>query len=425
MNLPHFPVLFKIAVSGGNPTSTGSTPLSIVDSNNSNDIETGEAADQAIIWAKSIGTGQDLAGLGRALAIDKNGFLWVGMFYSGRYWKVNPNNGLTIGTPIDTQTPFYHQPYGCQVDVNGHLWSVDEANTLAEIDTSTGKLVGIYQHPDSNYSIAVFNDCTSSPPKVKVYLSNRSGHTYIVYDPDAPPTARFSNSPGSIHQFPSYAVAVDKAGNIISGSFTGEVMKTTPSGTIIWSNSSVVMLDLHGLIIDENDDVWAIDRYGGRVVRYDGGSGQTGPSDIVKVGLEPYTYGNTPPPACNTPSTPPACAKVTDKDIHCEPNGGYSYTFSVTNNSGKDASQILLTPTQGSSFTLSQQLFNLSPVLHNGQSTTLTVKIKNVKPGTKVCFFLSFTGKDHPCCIVKVCPTLPTCGATQSPSPQKTDGRKR
>ena len=76
-------------------------------------------------------------------------------------------------------------------------------------------------------------------------------------------------------------------------------------------------------------------------------------------------------------------------------------------------------PVQGSSFTLSQQLFNLSPPLHSGQSTTLTVKIKNVKPGTKVCFFLNFVAKDHPCCIIKVCPSLPVCGAgAKTPTPQ-------
>jgi len=107
-----------------------------------------------------------------------------------------------------------------------------------------------------------------------------------------------------------------------------------------------------------------------------------------------------------------ACAQVKDKEIRCQPNGGYTYTFDVTNNSGNDVQQILLTPPAGSTFTLSQQVFNLSPPLHNGQSTTLTVNIGNVKPGDKVCFFVTLMSKDGPCCTVQVCPALPGCCAT-------------
>ena len=128
----------------------------------------------------------------------------------------------------------------------------------------------------------------------------------------------------------------------------------------------------------------------------------------------------TPTPTATATITPtpiPGCAQVTDKDVKCLPNGGYSYTFTITNNSGKPMSQILLTPVQGSKFTLTPQLTNLSSPLPNGQSTTVTTTISNVKPGDKVCFFVSLMADKAPCCIVQVCPTLPNCDqATPTPT---------
>jgi hypothetical protein len=440
VNGAHFPVLLKLAVSGSSPTSTNSTAMSIVDSNNNNEIDPGEATDHAFVWAKSIGAGADLTGLGRALAIDKNGFLWVGIYKTSQFWKVDPNNPNTISGPFTTAP---HTPYGGEVDINGHLWSVDEDRTLAEIDTANGNLLGVYSHGnlnnDQNYSLAVFNDCTTSPPTVKVYLSNRSGHTYIVYDPQAPPATRFKNSPSGIPQFVSLAIGVDKKGNIVSGAQNGQVIKTTPTGTVIWNTnnvgSTVSTSDLHGLIIDDNDDVWAVDRAGNQVIKYDGASGTK--LGTVGVGLQPYTYGNTPPPTCTsggsptptptptptaTPTATPGCVSVTDKEIRCLPDGSYSYTFNVTNNSGVAMSQVLLTPVTDGAFTLTPQLSKLSSPLASGQSTTITANIGRVGAGGKVCFFLSLLADNAPCCIVQVCPTLPPCGEVPprpSPSPQR------
>jgi hypothetical protein len=113
------------------------------------------------------------------------------------------------------------------------------------------------------------------------------------------------------------------------------------------------------------------------------------------------------------------CATVTAGEAVCkgDGSGGYTYTFSVTNNSGKDVVQILLTPKSGSGIVLSEQVFPfpnpLFPTpLHNGQSTTITVDIGNVKPGTPPCFLVTLMTKDGPCCTVEVCPVLPDCCAT-------------
>ena len=118
---------------------------------------------------------------------------------------------------------------------------------------------------------------------------------------------------------------------------------------------------------------------------------------------------------CNTQGGS-GCAQVTG-EAHCLPGGGYSYTFTATNSTGSDMSQILLTPLPGSTFTLSPQLFNLSSPLHNGQSTTLTANIGNAKPGDKVCLFASLMSDKAACCNVQVCLTLPDCGVIDYPTP--------
>jgi uncharacterized repeat protein (TIGR01451 family) len=136
------------------------------------------------------------------------------------------------------------------------------------------------------------------------------------------------------------------------------------------------------------------------------------PGDVTPTPTATATATATP-----TPTPIPGCAQVTG-DAHCLPNGDYSYTLTVKNNSGKPMSQILLTPAQGSAFTLTPQLTSLSTSLQSGQSTTVTTNIGNVKPGDKVCFFVSLMSEKAQCCIVQVCPTLPQCGEmTPTPTP--------
>jgi hypothetical protein len=436
-NAAHLPVLVKIAPTGGIPgstTSNGATVLPITETTTSNpiNIDPGEATDVRIEWAKPVGGAGDIAGLGRALAVDTNGALWVGMYTTQKYYKVNAATGLMMPpltgistVPTTSGGITNHTPYGGQVDKNGKLWSVDEKNSLAQIDTLTNTLVDVKSHAGENYSLAVFNPCDSSP--VKVYVSVRLANTpYIAYDPQ---TSAFTTPPllpANAH-FDSRAIAVDRSGNVVSGELfnTGRIIKTKPNGAILWDTNTlpagpaVPAADLHGMIVDDNDDVWAVHYHENRVVKYSGLDGHFIKS--VPVGEQPYTYGNAPPPVCTdtTTQTPSGCAPVLDKEVKCEPNGGYSYTFTVTNNAGSDMSQILLTPLPGSTFTLSQELFNLPSPLHNGESTTVTVGIGPGKPGEKICFFLSLMSDKTACCIVQVCPKLPKCGDTYYPPPPR------
>jgi uncharacterized repeat protein (TIGR01451 family) len=110
------------------------------------------------------------------------------------------------------------------------------------------------------------------------------------------------------------------------------------------------------------------------------------------------------------------CAR-TEGQGECLPDGTITYTLNVTNNSAGPISQILLTPAQGSSFTLTPPLTNLSSALQNGQTTSVIITIAHIQTGQAVCFFVTLLGDKAGCCNIDVCPALPTCGGTQTTPP--------
>jgi hypothetical protein len=442
----HRPVLLKIAPTGGilgSTTSNGAGVLKMHDNNpqansTQDQIDPGEATDVRILWGKPVGTpGVDEGGLGRALCMDTSGYLWVGLYdtggSTGKYFKLDPATGNQVGNTVTTTN---HTPYGCQVDTQGRLWSVDSKFTLAEIDTVTHQLTAIHDHGPNNppaknygqnYSLSLFNGCDSGP--TKVYLSERgSNKTYIAFDPQAPPATAFSNPPSTgsppVPLFNSLAVAVDLHGDIISGQYAlatmggGRVIKTSPSGNLIWDTTTTVgagptvfTSDLHGIIIDEHNDVWAVDRMHNQVVKYSGLNGKQ--LAIVAVGLSPYTYGNPPAPTC-------PCAVTSEPQITCKGKNKdgkweYSWSFLVTNQSpfSIPATSIdLLIPVASPIKSLTPQPFKFgSPLPPKGQATvTGSFTLDQPMPGTQICFDIRLNADTGWCCPIEhVCFVVPDC----------------
>lgn len=410
----HRPVLLKIAPTGGTPgvnTSNGSLTMAMLDNGTTNnEIDAGDTKDVRIKWGEPIGTA---GALGRALCMDTTGVLWVGMYNTGLYYRVDANTGQVLAPVAGIQTPSGYTPYGCQVDNKGTLWSVDESNTLVEIDTATNVVKPAHNHVTfgTNYSLSLFNGCGSAPSKV--YLSEMSAKTYIAYDPQ---TSSFSAAPLTIPQFASLAVGVDLNGNILSGGYTsGRVIKTTPAGAVLWDTSVTLgagpteaTTNLHGIIIDQHNDVWAVDLAGNRLIKYSGFDGHK--IAIVLVGISPYTYGNPPPPTC-------PCAEIHEPRITCEKlsNGTatYNWSFIYTNHS-----PFLLTPATQIDIS-SSQVTNLSPthfpftnpVPVNGQAMVSgTFTVVNPVPGKQVCLDIKPSAGEEWCCPMEhVCFTLPDC----------------
>lgn len=126
-----------------------------------------------------------------------------------------------------------------------------------------------------------------------------------------------------------------------------------------------------------------------------------------------YELGDVEIPCPEGLVEPQTCAVKSD-EISCKKDGsgGYLFTFTVTNNTGKPVTDVLLTPPLNSNFSITPQHPPLpGGVLPNGQSASFQVTINGGQPGKQVCFSVTLMTEDGPCCTVEVCPVLPDCCA--------------
>jgi len=105
----------------GNGTIEPGEMLPMTDTNGNNIIDDIEILDERIAWAVTIGPA---GGLGRSLAIDPNGNIWLGLFNAKEYYKLSSADGSILAGPIDVTgaplNPFDdHTPYGALVDKYG------------------------------------------------------------------------------------------------------------------------------------------------------------------------------------------------------------------------------------------------------------------------------------------------------------------
>lgn len=269
------PTLIKILAEGfidrnGNgvmDTSTGPTPLAMADLNGNNIIDPNEITDERIAYAVEVGP---LNGLGRALCIGTDGNLWVGMYNTRQYYKINAADGSQIAGPVAVSWT----PYGCLIDKDGTLWSADLGSTLGKI-TNTGSNAGPYGVSTiagmSNYGIGLGNG--------KVY----TGSGNRVYNPA-------TNAVGANGLTVSSAgIVIDGGGNIIAGSQS--VQKVSPAGAVLWTAPLQTGGAFSvGIQVDSNNDIFQIGFSSNRVHKYRGTDGA--PLGTFPVGNVPYTYSD-------------------------------------------------------------------------------------------------------------------------------------
>jgi hypothetical protein len=107
---------------------------------------------------------------------------------------------------------------------------------------------------------------------------------------------------------------------------------------------------------------------------------------------------------------PNCCATVETLKLVCNPNGTYTYTFTIKNKTPNTIQHIYLYPPPGVTMTPSYFAVSLLP---NATSPPLVVTISGASPG-RFCFDISLhTPEMKCCCVFQHCIELPKCG-TQS-----------
>jgi hypothetical protein len=107
----------------------------------------------------------------RALAVDNEGYIWVGIWANNMYYKLDPTDGSLISTRGS------QKPYGAVIDGNGILWSANKwgsnANqkSISRINTANNAHLGYYTNFRSSSDLTTIPD--SAPYGITVDKNNK------------------------------------------------------------------------------------------------------------------------------------------------------------------------------------------------------------------------------------------------------------
>lgn len=252
----------------------------VIDDNGNGIIDDNEIRDERVVWIRRIGGHNEVA---RALTIDKDGFLWVGMYNTKRFYKMDPVTGADLGN-----WSVGVNPYGAVVDNQGRLFTAALGRAWStRFDTADPANTQFNFWVDYGYGIAL-GRVNNVPYIVTAHHSNRG---FSVYNPDT-----LARSFGPSTGYSAYGISFDSNGEIVfSGAYgqsTRGATKARLDGSIVWTRNAPAGCTLagqRGAIVDANNDVWVVSVDNHRVCKYLA-DGTYGPQ--VVVGLRPYTYSD-------------------------------------------------------------------------------------------------------------------------------------
>lgn len=252
----------------------------LVDGNSNSIVDPNEIQDERVAWIVRVGPANSL---GRSLCIGTDGNIWVGDYNNQTYYKISSADGAILAGPIGVGVT----PYGCLVDHDGMLWSANLGSTLGAINTNTNTALPAKNHGNlgGNYGIAVGNG--------KVYLGGSS--RVIVYDPVGNAFSYLNN----VNNY-TLGISVDGDGDIVQGQST--IYKFHPDGSVVWSSTNTGFPDTRGVVPDQNNDIWAVNRDQNNVRKFRGTDG--GLLGTLPVGSNPYTYSDATGFAARNVTTP-------------------------------------------------------------------------------------------------------------------------
>lgn len=265
----------------GNGIITPDEMLPMTDVNGNGIIDADEIRDERVAWVVRVG---NINGLGRSLAIDGNGCIWVGLFNQRAYYKLSGETGQILAGPISVSA----SPYGALVDRDGILWGATLGTSLIRLDTNTNA-VQVLNHSahGSNYGVALGR---TPGGRTIVYLGNLwNSRVYIEYNTE---TGVFRR-PAAL-SYGALGIATDSFGNILAGaadtSRVGGLGKFAPDGSLIWWANAQVASEARGTIVDNNNDVWVLHRATNQMSKFRGSDGAH--LGVFNCGRAPYTYSD-------------------------------------------------------------------------------------------------------------------------------------
>ena len=216
----------------------------------------------------------------RAIAIDANDNVWVGLFNRQQYEAYDGASGSLLGI-----VPVSGTPYGAVVDNKGVLWGATRAGFVERIDTATMQALPSVNHPGDNYGVTV-------GPDGAVWTSNYFSSNLVRIDPDTLASTQYA-APGygnfrgvSVDDDNNVWVATNSPDALVRFHFDadGKTLIDT-RGVRVGSVASAAVIDADGYVWTTtygDNKAWKIDPVTLAVV----------PGWPIATGPEPYNYSD-------------------------------------------------------------------------------------------------------------------------------------
>ncbi|MFZ5988016.1 MAG: prenyltransferase/squalene oxidase repeat-containing protein [Bacillota bacterium] len=266
--------VLKVAMTGGIDRNGNGVIDTSRDVNNNGLIDSSEilpwGQDEAILSVTDVGYNT----YPRALAIDKKGRIWVGIYNQNKFIVLNSD-----GTKTNISIPVTYPPYGASIDSNGILWSATLNSYINKIDTNNDKFLKHYYVGSTTYGIVVDKNGI-------VWSASSSSNSLIRFDPT---TEKYTNNygNGSVGR----GVAVDKDGNVwASYSGNDRLNKFDATGKYLLSvNMYPNGRGPIGVGVDGDGNIWAVNQSTNNAtkIKIDGTI-----LGYYRVGSGPYTYSD-------------------------------------------------------------------------------------------------------------------------------------
>lgn len=226
----------------------------------------------------------------RAVVIDHQNYVWIGLDHDKKYVKLDPHTGEVIDTVY-----LGEKPYGAVIDKDGFLWSSNrDSSSISKFDTNLEDPVVTTYDTFSPYGIAVDNkgnvwvgiyDGTTMLRKFDIEREEYVSNYGLIVSPD-------------IHLWHGKGVAVDNDGNIwVVDAVYSNIAKFNPNvdpatdadkGLLCYNNQPNSFTFI-GIVLDSKGKMWAIGYGNNKAMKL---NSECEIIEEVEVGDNPYTYSD-------------------------------------------------------------------------------------------------------------------------------------
>lgn len=274
--------VIKIAMTGGIDRNGNGKIDTSTDLNGNGVIDANEilpwGKDEAILANTAVGNSKDC--IPRALAIDKKGRIWVGLYNERRFVALNPSDGKYTGVSVNVN----YTPYGAAIDNNGFLWASGRGGSstfIDKVDTNKDTFIGSYNIGANPYGIV-------ADKQGIVWIASYEQSVLVRFDSA---TNKYTHHKGN--GVGGRGVGVDRDGNVwVAYSGNNWVDKFDSKGNYIASTGSLTSYGGSGPIgigVDSEGYVWATCQGSNNTIKIDPSAKVVG---VYKVGSGPYTYSD-------------------------------------------------------------------------------------------------------------------------------------